>query len=179
LIIQCGCAGAFRKSGLTIGDIAVASRVIDAQLGIEAPENDPRLIHPLPFPVLINNANEIRHEYPVTGTLAQSALSILKCCYADSAVQVQSGPIISVSTVTAGEKRANRLYTQFRPCMEAMEGAASAHVALHYRIPFMEIRSASNLVGPRDRHSWNLKLAFERCSEAVAVFIQHLDSMIL
>lgn len=170
-VIQTGCAGAFRQSGLDIGDIAVASCVIDAELGIEAPENDPRLIHPLPFPVLIRNANEIRHKYPVNETLAQSALSILKDHYADSAVQVQSGPMISVSTITAGDERAKRLYTQFRPCMEAMEGAAAAHIALYYHLPFIEIRAASNRVGTRDRGAWNLELAFQRCCEAVGLFI--------
>jgi len=174
-VIQTGCAGAFRQSGLDIGDIAVASCVIDAELGIEAPENDPRLTQPLPFPVLIRNANEIRQEYPVTQTLAQSALSILRRHYADSAIRVQSGSIISVSTITAGEKRAKRLYAQFAACMEAMEGAAAAHVALYYHVPFIEIRAASNRVGTRDRDNWNPELAFQRCCDAVALFISDLE----
>jgi futalosine hydrolase len=51
--------------------------------------------------------------------------------------------------------------------MENMEGAGSAHVSMHYHIPFLEIRSASNMVGKRDTSLWNLPLAFERASEAV------------
>jgi futalosine hydrolase len=175
LVIQCGCAGAFRQSGLTVGDIAVASQVIDAESGIEAPDNEKKVTDPLPFAVLIRDFVEIKHVYPVDRAFAQSAFSILKHFHTDSAVQVQSGPIISVSTITASDRRAHRLYTQFQACMEAMEGAAAAHVALHYRLPFIEIRAASNHVGPRDRNAWNLTLAFERCAEAVATFIQYVD----
>jgi futalosine hydrolase len=46
--------------------------------------------------------------------------------------------------------------------MEAMEGAASAHVAALYHIPMVEVRSASNFVGERDKSKWDLDLAIER-----------------
>ena len=53
-----------------------------------------------------------------------------------------------------------------------MEGAAAAHVALHYGIPFLEIRGASNLVGPRNRNAWNLPLAFENSCTCLMAVLQ-------
>jgi futalosine hydrolase len=43
-----------------------------------------------------------------------------------------------------------------------MEGAAAAHVCALYGVPFLEVRGISNLVGDRDRQSWQVE-------EAVAV----------
>ncbi len=43
--------------------------------------------------------------------------------------------------------------------MEAMEGAASAHIAQLYGISFIEVRSASNVVGERDKLKWDIKRA--------------------
>lgn len=175
IVLQTGCAGAFRQSGLGIGDIAVATQAINAELGVEALEDDMRLTHALPFAVLEGHSVDIRHAYPVNSLLAQSAFAILKRTYADTPVQVKPGPIISVATITASERRATRLYAQFAPVMEAMEGAAAAHVAFHYHIPFIEIRAASNDVAERDRRNWNLELAFERNAAAAAAFIREYE----
>ncbi len=59
----------------------------------------------------------------------------------------------------------------FSAYMESMEGSGAAHTAIHYDIPFLEIRAASNFVGKRNRDEWNLPLAFERCAEAVLLIM--------
>ncbi len=59
-----------------------------------------------------------------------------------------------------------------------MEGSAAAHLAIHYNIPFLEIRSASNMVGKRDKAAWNLALAFERAAMAVFAFVRDFDQNI-
>ena len=58
--------------------------------------------------------------------------------------------------------------------MESMEGSGAAHLALHYNIPFLEIRSASNMVGKRDPGAWNLALAFERGAMAAFAFVHSI-----
>ena len=40
--------------------------------------------------------------------------------------------------------------------MESMEGAASAHVAMLYNIPILEIRAASNFTGEKDKSKWDI-----------------------
>jgi futalosine hydrolase len=171
LVIQTGCAGAFAASGLAVGDIGIATEEIDVHLGIEAQEAGFPLV-PLPFPIARNDQGEIRNRYFLDARLAAGAQEIVRRAFSDTAVQVQSGSFLTVSTITATDRTAFNYQSLFGPCMESMEGAGAAHVAIHYRLPFLEIRSASNRVGNRDRDTWQTALAFERCGKAVWALIQ-------
>lgn len=171
LILQTGCAGAFLPSGLGIGDIGVASEEIDAHLGIEPPVAGAPW-EPLPFPVGEGDRGEIRNRYLLNDGLTKRAGEILGRAFSDAGVKIRVGPFLTVSTITATDSTARRYHDTFAPCMESMEGAGAAHVAIHYRIPFLEIRSASNLVGKRDRENWNSALAFERCGQALWALVQ-------
>ncbi len=83
--------------------------------------------------------------------------------------------IITVSTVTASDASAQRLFSNFhQPCMEAMEGAAAAQVAALYRVNFMEIRAGSNRVGDRDKLLWQIPLAVNRLSTALLLLVRDL-----
>ncbi|MBC2695089.1 MAG: futalosine hydrolase [Desulfobacteraceae bacterium] len=166
LIIQSGCAGAFRESGLNIGDIGIATEEIDIQLGIEA--EDSRLpLNELPFSIIKSSNIDIKNRYPLDIKLVNQASETLTKVFEGKSVQVVNGSFVTVSTITATDSRAKDIYKYYSSCMEGMEGAGTAHLAIHYDIPFLEIRSASNFVGKRDRSSWNLSLAFERGAMAV------------
>jgi len=154
LIIQTGCAGAFRESGLNIGDIGIATEEIDIQLGIEA-EDSCQPLNKLPFSTIKNDKVDIKNRYPLDVVLVNRALETLKSVFEENSIGVMKGPV-TVSTITATDNRATDIYKHYSPCMEGMEGAGAAHLAIHYDIPFLEIRSASNFVGKRDRDSWNL-----------------------
>ncbi|MCP4349191.1 MAG: futalosine hydrolase [Desulfobacterales bacterium] len=172
LIIQTGCAGAFKEAGLRVGDIGIATEEIDSHLGIE-PENENSPLTDIPFSLMTKDNLEIKNRYPVNRELADSAFDAVRQVFKINKIQVKKGPFVTVSTITATDKRAKRLFEQFGACMEQMEGSGAAHLAIHYDIPFLEIRAASNLVGKRDRSSWNLPLAFERCALAVQGLIRN------
>lgn len=172
LLIQTGCAGAFSPSGLTIGDIGVADEEIDAHTGLEAEEDDSPPA-PLPFPILTGANFRITNRYPFDRRLAQSAATVLGAFMEERSVRVVRGPFLSVATVTTSDRRAARLHGHYHAVMESMEGAAAAHVALHYEVPFLEIRAASNRVGQRDLSDWNLPLAFRRCCDAVSCILEN------
>lgn len=174
LIIQTGCAGAFNKSGLQIGDIGIATEEIDIHLGIE-PETEDQPLNELPFPLIKKDNIGIKNRYPFDQKLVDSAFTSVKEAFECSDIRVIKGPFVTVSTITATDKKARKLYEQFSACMEAMEGSGAAHLSIHYGIPFLEIRSASNLAGKRDLSSWNLPLAFERGALAVLEFVRYLD----
>lgn len=174
LIIQTGCAGAFKESGLKIGDIGIATEEIDVNLGIE-PENRNLPLTELPFSLLNSQGHDIKNRYSLDHELADLAFKAIKKGCADKNVGLIKGPFITVSTITATDMRAEKLYKQFKPCMEGMEGSGAAHLAVHYDIPFLEIRSASNMVGKRDTGAWNLPLAFERGAMAVFAFVRDFD----
>ena len=171
LIVQTGSAGAFRGSGLRPGDIGIATEEIDPYLGIE-PEHGGWPLEALPFPTLKKEGLEIRNRYPLDGDLADAAYRAVKAAFAGEDVGVMKGPFLTVATITATEKRAEELSTEYGACMEAMEGCGAAHLSLHYDLPLVEIRAASNFVGKRRRSTWNLPLARERGALAVYEFIR-------
>ncbi len=174
LIIQTGCSGAFSEFGLQIGDIGIATEEIDVQLGIE-PETDEAHLLDLPFSLIVKRGLDIKNRYPIDKFIINSAFHVIKTAFKNQKYCVKKGPFLTVSTITATNKRAKKLYTQFHACMEAMEGSGAAHVSVHYDIPFIEIRAASNIVGKRDLNSWDLPLAFKNSAIAVCSYIQSLN----
>jgi futalosine hydrolase len=59
--------------------------------------------------------------------------------------------------------------------VESMEGAALHYVCLMEKIPFLQIRSVSNLLGDRDKLEWKLKVAIEKLNESLIALIQKLE----
>lgn len=59
--------------------------------------------------------------------------------------------------------------------IESMEGAAFFYACLLEQIPFLEIRSISNYVEPRNRENWNIPLAIERLNETLIQLIQSVS----
>ena len=176
LIIQTGCAGVFRESGLNIGDIGIATEEIDIQLGIEA-EDSRQPLNKLPFSTIKSDKVDIKNRYPLDVVLVNRALETLKSVFEENSIGVMKGPFVTVSTITATDNRAKDIYKHYSPCMEGMEGAGAAHLSIHYDIPFLEIRSASNFVGKRDKSSWDLPLAFERGAMAALNLIRTADEL--
>jgi futalosine hydrolase len=74
---------------------------------------------------------------------------------------------VTVSSSTGTRKRAKELEKRFNAICENMEGAAVAHLCTLYKIPLFEIRGISNIVGVRDRRTWDLKLASRNCQQVV------------
>lgn len=175
MIIQTGCAGAFHQSGLCIGDIGIATKEIDIHSGLE-PSSGGQFPDALPFALIEKKFVEYKGHYPVNVNLVNTAGQIIESAFADSIVCVKKGPFITVSTVTTSNKRADALFNRFNPCMEQMEGAGAAHIAVYYNIPFLEIRSAGNMAGKRDIKSWDLPLAFKNACIAVHLFIQSITN---
>ena len=172
LIIQTGCGGGFEQTGIEIGDVAVASAEIDAQLGLE-PDEAGAAVGRLPFPVIRKPGKEIFNCYPVDKEEFNSAVKSLKTGLAGSDATVFSGPFITVATVTASFGRSGDLHRRHGAIVENMEGSGAAHVAALYDIPFLEIRAVSNRVGVRDKSKWDLPLSFQRCSQAVMLYLMN------
>ena len=177
LIIHSGCAGIFEQSGGTVGDIAIAESEMDIHSGIEDDSSCSIVPAPLPFDLLETEKGPVKNRYPMDSLLKKAAFAVLSESFRDSGTRILKGPFITVATITATDDRAERLYSACEPVMESMEGSAAAHVALHYRIPFLEVRSASNRVGRRDTGSWNLPLSFRNNAIALLYLIKHINRL--
>jgi futalosine hydrolase len=73
---------------------------------------------------------------------------------------------VTVSGVTGTPERAGWLKLSCNGQMENMEGFAAAYAATLRGLPFLEVRTISNLVGSREPDDWNLKGALRSLHDA-------------
>lgn len=165
VILQIGIAGIFRESGLDIGDVAVAEEEVYIHAGVAV---DGWVTHPLPFDLIASMPSTREGRYPFdTKRVAQIHERLLRILYPEG-IQVGKGRFLTVSAVTGSFEQAARVHASFSPVMEAMEGAAAAHVAALYRVPLVEVRTASNIVGERDKSRWDRDTAIRNLGLACA-----------
>jgi futalosine hydrolase len=81
------------------------------------------------------------------------------------------GDILTLSTVTGTAATAARLAERHPVAVaEAMEGYGVATAAAAAGVPFAELRTISNPVGPRDRAAWRLGDALAALTRAAAMW---------
>ena len=156
-IINIGVGGAYPNSGLDIGDIAVASKEIYGDDGVITSKGWESL-KKIGIPLVRAGNRRYFNEFPVHKKLPPRLIKTGRWDF-----KIRSGNFITVSATTGTHKRAVELEERFNALCENMEGAAIAHVCTIYKIPMLEIRGISNIVGVRDKRKWNLKLASENC----------------
>ena len=159
VILQTGIAGVFEKSGYGLGDIGLADREHYIHTGIADGNTE---ADPLPFDLIRDQPSTRKGIYHFEHELLLSAYDRLIREFGASPTAICKGPFITVSGITGGSGRADELYSAFTPVMEAMEGAAAAHIAALYRTSFLEVRSASNFVGEREKSKWDIPGAINR-----------------
>ncbi|HEX5740107.1 MAG TPA: futalosine hydrolase [Pilimelia sp.] len=73
----------------------------------------------------------------------------------------RSGEILTVTTVTGTAASTAALLAAYPAVVaEAMEGFGAATAAQEAGVPFVEVRTVSNDIGPLDRTAWDLPAAF-------------------
>lgn len=84
---------------------------------------------------------------------------------------------ITINTVTENKLMTDEYIRLYQPSVESMEGAALHYVCLMENIPFLQLRSISNVVGERDKSKWKITAAVQNLNhhlqEIVAVLKQH------
>jgi futalosine hydrolase len=142
LVISAGIGGGFVGQA-DIGTVAVASEVIAADLGVQT-LNGFSSIDELGF-----GTSRLQVEPDLSSRLVGVLLSKgISACF---------GPILTLSTATGTAETASELSKRIPGAVaEAMEGFGVAVAATRRGVPFMEIRTISNQVGPRDRDTWRI-----------------------
>jgi futalosine hydrolase len=170
-VVSFGSAGAFLSSGLSPGDVAVASEEVTDEL-VVLPGRLATLAE-IGLPLLALDP-PLHNRFPVSDALTRRLLAACR----QSALpgqQTLSGAFLTVSRITCCREEADRLEELLGPLLcENMEGAAAAQVAHHYGLAFAEVRSVSNLVDDRERQSWDFELAARNCCRVVRFFLEEL-----
>lgn len=165
LIINFGIGGAYPGKGLKVGDIAVATKEIYADEGVQLKDG----YHPLELlglPLLKVRRKRFFNQFPLDRQLTRAALRSAR-----NVADAKPGTFTTVSLCTGTNKRAKELGERFDAVCENMEGAAIAHLCCLYGIPCVEIRGISNIVEGRNLSKWDIGLAAENCQKAVLEFL--------
>ena len=148
-VLSFGVAGAFPASGLGVGDVIVADEVAVIDEGLETGAAF------VPF---------ARPGMDVPGAAwTKCDPSIVRVAATSEAFRVARGRIATVS-VCAGSERLALERSACGALAEGMEGAAVAHAASLFGVPFAELRGISNLCGPRDGARFELGLAIRNAA---------------
>ncbi|WP_209123755.1 futalosine hydrolase [Alkalihalobacillus sp. BA299] len=161
LVINAGIAGGF--VGLAeVGSIVVATEVIAADFGTETLDG-------------FSSIDELgfgTNRYNVDNNLVLNVAKALS----NAGQEVTTGPILSVSTVTGTAETTLELIRRVPGATaEAMEGFGVATAAKQFVVPMLEIRTISNVVGPRDRNSWRMKEALQKLQEVSSILQEVLS----
>ena len=79
---------------------------------------------------------------------------------------------ITVNRVHGTRETIDSIRQQFNPDIESMEGAAVAYVCQKFNTPWIQIRSISNKIEPRNRDAWNISLAIENLHTEVSKYLE-------
>ncbi|AGZ38711.1 futalosine hydrolase [Actinoplanes friuliensis] len=147
-VISAGIAGGF-PGRADVGATVLGARTIAADLGAES--DDGFLpIEELGFGTSILEADPTLLEF-LTAALPHAVI----------------GDILTLATVTGTAATTAALQARHPAAVaEAMEGYGVASAAAS--VPFAELRTISNPIGPRDRAAWRLREAFSALTEAAA-----------
>jgi len=133
------CAGIGGGLATPLGGTALGTLSIAADLGAESPDGF------IPLSALGFGADA----YPVDEGLLRALGELLP--------EAVRGPILSVNTVTGTAVSTQALRHRYPDAVaEGMEGFGVASAAAGAGVPFAELRTISNPVGPRDRDAWRI-----------------------
>ncbi len=171
-VIQCGIAGAYPSTGLTVGDIAVADEEIYGDLGIALPDRY-ALADEIGIPVVDGDPPRY-NRMPLDKDLTERAFAAAGTCADALGCAAHRGLFVTVQQCTGCSALAGEMESRFGGLCENMEGAAAAHVCDLYGLPFVEIRGISNIVEDRDLSKWDIPLASSRAQSVVLALIENL-----
>jgi futalosine hydrolase len=158
-ILSLGIGGSFDLQELDLGGWAVATREIWPEIGIKSKE----CVHAqaLGFPQGQAGNDAIWDRVAIDPERNAAAMGL---ALPDSMARV---PFITVAGVTSTEERRLFLQTIYQCGIENMEGFSLALGCATHGLPFLEIRTVSNQVGPRDKTTWRIDKAFDRLGKVV------------
>jgi futalosine hydrolase len=170
-VVGFGIGGAYAGAGLAVGGIALATAAVYGDEGVQAPDGW-MSTEGIGIPLWQAGGARTFNTFALDPVRVERARAAL----AAAGYDVRTGPFVTVSccsgTAALGDAMAARVPGAL---CEGMEGAALAHVAAIYRVPFLELRAVSNLVEDRDMARWRIRDAAEAAQDAVRVVVRSWD----
>lgn len=170
MVINTGCAGAYLGSGLSIGNLVVASEEVLADDGVEvaAGWKDLRYMN---LPSVEQGGLSCYNLLPLSRHASEKAMRLADYY----GVFLMRGRSATVSTCSGTRELGAELSHRWNAVIENMEGAAVAQVCLRCGVDCLEIRAISNMVEERDLKKWNIPRAIEAAQRFVLKYLEDMD----
>ncbi|MEO6189301.1 MAG: futalosine hydrolase [Saprospiraceae bacterium] len=82
---------------------------------------------------------------------------------------------LTVNRTSGRRETIQQIRIKYKADVESMEGAAVFYASRMWDIPFVSIRSISNLIEPRNRDHWNIPLALKELNSYLVQFLTNLN----
>jgi len=170
LVINAGCAGAYPGSGLSVGNLAVASSEILGDEGVLTTDGwqDLRFMK---MTTIAQGNRSLYNELPLSRLAAEKAMQLANYY----GVPLKRGNFVTVSTCSGTRQQGEILGRRFNAIAENMEGAAVAQICIRSNVDCLEIRGISNLVTDRDMGAWDIPRAAESAQRFVLKYLEDLN----
>ncbi|MET8084037.1 futalosine hydrolase [Micromonospora sp. NPDC005237] len=153
-VVSAGVAGGFIGRA-AVGDTVLGTASIAADLGAESPDGFIPVDELGMPPALLGGGSVVPADPGLLAALRAALPS------------ATTGPVLTVSTVTGTAASTDELRRRHPEAVaEAMEGYGVAVAAAQAGVPFVELRTISNPIGPRDRDAWRLREALTALTAA-------------
>jgi len=150
MAINIGIAGSYRDE-IHIGEVVVPGSDCFGDAGVETADG---------FQTLFQSGLSNPSEFPFIG----GRIVLGDGLGAGAAINMKRVTAVTLNTGSSKPGTIASIRENFNPDIETMEGAAFYYICAVEKLPFMALRSVSNMVGPRDKSKWNIPLAIENLS---------------
>lgn len=147
-----GIAGAYPGWNLQVGDVALASEEVQADLGLREG------LEAMGFAALELGDEQYHNRFPLDPAWTWELGKLLA---------LSGKPFLTRDLVSESEGEAFDLSRQWRVGLENMEGAAFAQACLWLGYQGAEIRAISNMAGVRDKSQWDIKRAVQALGHTI------------
>jgi futalosine hydrolase len=155
MLIQAGLAGSLDES-IGIGEVRVVRHEIIGDLGVN--ENGS-------FRSIFSLALEEADQFPFSNGKLTASMDMIR------KTGLKAEDAVSVNEISTLPERINH-YKEQGAKLESMEGAALHYVALMEKVPFLQIRAVSNMIGERDKNKWDMKGALVNLNDTIINLIK-------
>jgi futalosine hydrolase len=144
LIIQAGIAGCFNKN-ISLGSVVVVKQDTISDLSVMENKQLKTM-----FDLKLTSFNQFPFR---KGWLVNPGKDLIK------QTKLKAVKAVSVNHITTSMQMIQFYKDKFQPTIESMEGTALHYVCMMEKIPFLQVRSASNYIGERNKKNWKMKEA--------------------
>ena len=158
LLLQAGICGAF-PGALSLADTVLVGEETLGDLGVEEQS----------FKDVFDMGFAQADQFPFT---AKKLVNPDMDRWHHLGLQVVRG--LTINEISTRPGRIILLQQKYGCNVESMEGAAFHYVCLQCGIPFLQLRSVSNMVGERNKSNWKIKAAIENLNHQLIRILEQI-----